>query len=66
MSNAKSDKYLFPRVGYTEGITLRDYIAIQAMQAILPICDFNELTNLGFIASTAFKMADEMLQEKDK
>jgi hypothetical protein len=43
------------------GMTLRDYFAAKAMQAIA-----NERFNAEFLAEYAYKIADAMLDEREK
>ena len=64
MGRKSSPTDFFPRVGYTEGITLRDYIAVQAMAAL--IASSSESYSERSVVVSAFKMADAMLAEKDK
>lgn len=45
---------------YDFGMTLRDYFAAKAMQALLPDSDF------VFVANEAYEMADAMLAERSK
>ena len=51
--------------GYSEGMTLRDYFAAQAMPEILAqmdVCNGKELTNSAWIA---YQMADAMLKARE-
>ena len=64
MINTNTDGPAFPWTGYGEkGMTLRDYFAAKAMQAILSNPEFgNEDTD---IASSAYWAADAMLKARE-
>ena len=55
-----------------KGITLRDYTAIEAMKALLSnpqaVKHYIENTNIGpiIISETAYKYADEMMEQRLK
>ena len=51
-----------------KGMSLRDYLAAQAMQGILAaqIYGFNDQLANGPFAKMAYKMADAMLEEREK
>lgn len=52
--------------GYTyDGMTLRDYIAVKAMQGMLA-ADTEWTMNAGLIAEHAYEQADAMLVERTK
>lgn len=73
MSEIKDGGPAFPGVDYLsqhgkknpEGMTLRDYFAAKAMQAMLsnPECDLGPLTE---IPRAAWDMADAMLRKRQK
>jgi hypothetical protein len=48
-----------------DGLTIRDYFAAQAMQAMLanPHCDLNPLRE---VIPAAYELADAMLKEREK
>ncbi|WP_432467069.1 hypothetical protein [Enterobacter roggenkampii] len=48
--------------GMDSGMTLRDYFAAKAMQAIGVTLNDNEH---GFVANVAYKMADAMLKARE-
>jgi hypothetical protein len=53
----------FPENGFGEGMTLRDYFAAKAMQALLSDVEDVARTKL-WISITAYSMADAMLEER--
>ena len=57
--------YAFPRKDdhyLNSGMTLRDYFAARAMQSFIVT---NTQTRRPIIASMAYQMADEMMEERD-
>lgn len=51
--------------GRIEGMTLRDYFAAKAMQAILMRTDSRFTTTLEFVSGKAYQYADAMLKERN-
>lgn len=53
--------------GYAEGMSLRDYLAAKAMAVLLRQCNEfpDEHWRIG-VAKDAYKMADAMIEEKNK
>ena len=51
--------------GYSEGMSLRDYFAAQALQGVLA-ADTEELLSVDAIASVAYRIADAMLKAREK
>jgi len=52
-----------------EGLTVRDHIAIQAMQGIISIYDARDLQNQKdpeWIAMQSYRLADAMITESNK
>jgi len=68
MSEIDTDLPAFPEeFGCEPGMTLRDYFAAKAMQAI--VSDKFMIAELGFkseIAGAAYEMADEMLKARNE
>jgi hypothetical protein len=54
----------FAKLGETRGMTLRDYFAAKAMQAMLD--SFSHPDNYEFAADRAYKMADAMLKARQQ
>jgi hypothetical protein len=52
-------------VGGSNGMTLRDYFAAKAMQAILTRADSRFTTTLEFVSGKAYQYADVMLKERN-
>ena len=50
---------------FEEGMTLRDYFAAKAMQAILMRTDSRFTTTLEFVSGKAYQYADAMLKERN-
>jgi hypothetical protein len=50
---------------WTCGMTLRDYFAAKAMQAILSAPDANKKTFTSLIAGVAYQFADAMLKARE-
>jgi len=48
--------------GYSEGMTLRDYFAAKAMQAMIPWSDYVDMEQ---IAKLAYKQADAMMKVRE-
>ena len=48
---------------YSEGMTLRDYFAAKAMQAIISVHDN---TTLEFVSGKAYQYADAMLKAREQ
>jgi uncharacterized protein YbbC (DUF1343 family) len=62
MSNIDTSEPAFPtHRGLTQGMTLRQYYAAKAMQALLSSADWREDMSFKDTAVAAFKQADEML-----
>jgi hypothetical protein len=56
----------FPFTGAgTEGMTLRDYFAAKAMQAIIARADSRFSTTLEFVGGKAYQYADAMLKARN-
>ena len=49
-----------------EGLTIRDYFAAKAMQAILARTDSRFTTTLEFVGGKSYQYADAMLKERAK
>jgi hypothetical protein len=49
-----------------EGMSLRDYMAAKAMQAILARTDSRFTTTLEFVGGKAYQYADAMLKAREK
>ena len=47
-------------------MTLRDYFAAKAMQAILARADSRFTTTLDFVGGKAYQYADAMMKERNK
>ena len=68
MNKPRTDEYAFPHTiehlhqPVTAGMTLRDYFAAKAMQAMVPL---NGVTPQA-AASVAYTFADAMLKEREK
>jgi len=53
-----------PKTGTQEsGMTLRDYFAAKAMQALIPIAIQKELSS-EWVSDDAYKMADAMMEAR--
>jgi hypothetical protein len=50
---------------FDEGMTLRDYIAVHAMQAIISRADTRFDTAVNFVSGKAYQYADAMLKHRD-
>ena len=50
----------------SRGMTLRDYFAAKAMQAILARADSRFTTTLDFVGGKAYQYADAMMKERNK
>jgi len=60
-------KYAFPTsldFSLDQGMTLRDYLAAKAMQALLTDSEWRRVVGMNEIALFAYKMADEMLKAR--
>jgi len=60
-------KYAFPTsldFSFDQGMTLRDYFAAEAMQALLTDSEWRRVVGMNEIALFAYKMADEMLKAR--
>jgi len=60
-------KYAFPTsldFSFDQGMTLRDYFAAKAMQALLTDSEWRRVVGMNEIALFAYKMADEMLKAR--
>ena len=49
----------------SEGMTLRDYFAAKAMQGMLEMAEYRDLTSEEY-ARGAYRVADAMLAEREK
>jgi hypothetical protein len=74
MSNTNTGGPAFPTEAYDlerqtlvreEGMTLRDYFAAKAMQAILGRTDSRFTTDLAFVGGKAYQYADAMLKARE-
>ncbi len=52
--------------GFSQGMTLRDYFAAKAMQAILARNDSRFTTTLEFVGGKAYQYADAMLKAREQ
>jgi hypothetical protein len=52
--------------GFSQGMTLRDYFAAKAMQAILARNDSRFTTTLEFVGGKAYQYADAMLKARNQ
>lgn len=50
----------------SEGMTLRDYFAAKAMQGLFASGHYEGLTNLVFLSSDAYSVADAMLKAREQ
>jgi hypothetical protein len=60
-------KYAFPTsldFSFDQGMTLRDYFAAKAMQALLTDSEWRRVVGMNEIALFAYKMADEMVKAR--
>lgn len=54
------------RAGYLHfGLEARDYIAIQAMQAIVASPNFNKAASAPQVAKDAYRIADAMIEQSE-
>jgi hypothetical protein len=51
--------------GFDNGMTLRDYFAAKAMQAILARTDSRFTTTLEFVGGKAYQYADAMMKARE-
>ena len=61
MNNEKA--FPNPHLRSNDGITVRDYFAAKAMQAIISVHDN---TTLEFVSGKAYQYADAMLKARDE
>lgn len=58
--------FAFPSVGFTSGMTLRDYFAAQALAHIPALLDANEKNkSVENIANWSYEVADAMLAARE-
>ncbi|EPJ5099855.1 hypothetical protein P0309_003899 [Citrobacter freundii] len=60
MTNTPEQGAAFPIEGYSNGISIRDYFAAKAMQAMIAAHEPQ-----GAIPGWAYEMADEMLRARE-
>ena len=65
--NKKTDKPAFPGYGET-GITMRDYFAAHAITSMVNLHNLDEFGQINgkSVALTAYAIADEMMEARDK
>jgi hypothetical protein len=51
---------------YKDGMTLRDYFAAKAMQGMLAACTGWSGADQDRLASTSYRMADEMMKAREQ
>jgi len=51
---------------YKDGMTLRDYFAAKAMQGMLAACTGWSDADQDRLASTSYRMADEMMKAREQ
>ena len=70
MNEIKTGGSAFPTVGsqysYEEGMSLRDYFAAKAMQALINSFEYRDADDYEFLSHYSYKMADAMLVEREK
>jgi hypothetical protein len=59
------ENQLHPNYGKDRGMALRDYFAAKAMQGMLAACTGWSDANQDRLASTSYRMADEMLKARE-
>lgn len=64
MSKKDTGGPAFPRPYALEGMTLRDYFAAKAMEAL--VADPNQVLNKEQVANWAYAQADAMLAERKR
>jgi hypothetical protein len=52
--------------GYAHGMTLRDYFAAKAMEAIITRTDNRLTTTLEFVGGKAYQFADAMMKAREQ
>lgn len=68
MTNTPAQGAAFPIEGYSNGISIRDYFAAKAMQAMISnpsIIDNDSDGAVNYAASAAYKFADAMLLTRE-
>lgn len=63
------DDYTFPHESITKlnhGLTVRDYIAIKAMQGILANPKLTSSFNFDAIAEKSYKISDAMIEQSEE
>ncbi|MEG1251645.1 MAG: hypothetical protein RSE37_23705 [Citrobacter sp.] len=68
MTNTPAQGAAFPIEGYSNGISIRDYFAAKAMQAMISnpsIIDNDSDGAVNYAASAAYKFADAMLRARE-
>lgn len=66
MSNTNTGGPAFPYGTAYAGMTLRDYFAAKAMQAILARPDGRFTTDLAYVTGKSYQYADAMLKEREQ
>jgi pyruvate dehydrogenase complex dehydrogenase (E1) component len=56
----------FPTVTGSTGMELRDYFAAKAMQELVKVWVETDIVNLEMITKDAYKIADAMVEARDK
>lgn len=64
-TDALYETWLSKYGGYANGMTLRDYFASKAMQALLSDPDWRQDMDFKETAYAAYKQADAMLEARD-
>lgn len=54
-----------PHLTHETGMTIRDYFAAKAMQAIISRADSRFTTTLEFVGGKAYQFADAMMEARD-
>lgn len=68
MTNTPAQGAAFPIEGYSNGISIRDYFAAKAMQAMISnpsIIDNDSDGAVNYAARAAYKFADAMLRARE-
>jgi len=63
------DKPAFPIQSYTcaeKGLTIRDYFATEAMQAMIKYGPWSDYVDMEQIAKLAYQQADAMMKAREK
>jgi hypothetical protein len=74
--NMKNYQPAFPVIGHlydgvlggqlNHGMTLRDYFAAKAMQALINKIEYNEADSITDVPEASYAIADAMIAERDK